>query len=91
MASRAGVVGWAAGVLSTVLVALAFGALFCLWLLDGLEAQARLMGSSFEPYGLGAGNCRMVARFCEEQHVQGLIPRPLAPDSVFAEFRALAG
>ena len=61
------------------------------WLLDDLEAQARLMGPSFEPYGLSAENCRMVARFCEEQHAQGLIPRPLDPDSVFAEYRALAG
>jgi 4,5-dihydroxyphthalate decarboxylase len=61
------------------------------WLLDDLETQARLMGPSFEPYGLGEENRRMVARFCEEQHAQGLIPRPLDPDSVFAEFRALAG
>jgi hypothetical protein len=33
----------------------------------------------------------MVARFCEEQHAQGLISRPLDLDSVFAEFEALAG
>ena len=59
--------------------------------LEDLEAQARLMGPRFEPYGLGAGNRRMVARFCEEQHAQGLIPRPLDPESVFAEFEALAG
>jgi len=31
MASRAGVIGWAAGVISTVLGALAFGAVLCLW------------------------------------------------------------
>ena len=31
MASRAGVIGWAAGVLSAVLGALAFGAVLCLW------------------------------------------------------------
>jgi hypothetical protein len=31
MASRAGAVGWAAGVLSAVLGALAFGAVLCLW------------------------------------------------------------
>ena len=49
------------------------------------------MGPGFEPYGLGEENRRMVARFCEEQHAQGLIPRPLDPDSVFAEFRALGG
>ena len=61
------------------------------WLLDDLEAQARLMGPSFEPYGLGPENRRMVARFCEEQHAQGLIPRPLDPAAVFGEFEALAG
>ena len=61
------------------------------WLLDDLEAQARLMGPGFEPYGLGAENRRMVARFCEEQHAQGLIPRPIDPAAVFAEFEALAG
>jgi 4,5-dihydroxyphthalate decarboxylase len=61
------------------------------WLLDDLEAQARLMGPDFEANGLGPENRRMIARFCEEQHAQGLIPRPLDPDSVFAEFRTLAG
>ena len=61
------------------------------WLLDDLEAQARLMGPGFEPYGLGAENRQMIARFCEEQHAQGLIPGPLDPAAVFAEFEALAG
>ena len=61
------------------------------WLLEDLEAQARVMGPGFEPYGLGPENRRMVARFCEEQHAQGLIPRPLDPAAVFAEFEALAG
>lgn len=61
------------------------------WLLDDLEAQARLMGPAFEPYGLGAENRRMVDRFCEEQQVQGLIPRPLDPVAVFADFEALTG
>ena len=61
------------------------------WLLEDLEGQLRLMGPRFEPYGLGAENRHMVARFCGEQHAQGLIPRPVDPDSVFAEFEALAG
>ncbi|MGH7357553.1 MAG: hypothetical protein ACREJR_01935 [Candidatus Rokuibacteriota bacterium] len=62
------------------------------WLLEDLEAQARVMGPEFEPYGLGsADNRRMVARFCEEQHVQGLIPRPIDPATVFGEFETLAG
>ena len=82
---------WYAGAVG-LLVALhlaAFGLL--IWFEADLEAQARLMGPSFEPNGLGEENRRMIARFCEEQHAQGLIPRPLDPDSVFAEFRALAG
>ena len=49
------------------------------------------MGPRFEPYGLGAENRRMIARFCEEQHAQGLIPRPLDPEAVFGVFEALAG
>jgi 4,5-dihydroxyphthalate decarboxylase len=60
------------------------------WLLDDLETQARLMGPGFEPYGLGAENRRMIARFCAEQHAQGLIPSPFDPAAVFAEFEALA-
>ena len=59
------------------------------WLLDDLEAQARLMGRDFDPNGLGSENRRMIARFCEEQHAQGLISQPLDPDSVFAEFQSL--
>jgi hypothetical protein len=54
-----------------------------------LEAQARLMGPRFEPYGLGAENRQMIARFCEEQHAQGLIPRPIDAAAVFGEFAAL--
>jgi 4,5-dihydroxyphthalate decarboxylase len=61
------------------------------WLLEDLEAQARLMGPRYQPYGLGPENRRMVARFCEEQHAQGLTARPLDPDAVFGEFEALAG
>ena len=61
------------------------------WLLADLEAQARLMGPRYEPNGLGPENRCMIARFCEEQQAQGLIARPIDPDSVFAEFQALAG
>ena len=62
------------------------------WLLDDLEAQARVMGPAFEPYGLRSPeNRHMVARFCEEQHAQRLIPRPIDPAAVFGEFEALAG
>jgi 4,5-dihydroxyphthalate decarboxylase len=62
------------------------------WLLEDLEAQARLMGPDFQPYGLRSPeNRQMVARFCEEQHAQGLIPRPLDPEAVFGEFEAVTG
>ena len=62
------------------------------WLLEDLEAQARVMGPEFEPYGLRSpDNRRMVARFCEEQHTQGLIPGPIDPAAVFGEFETLAG
>jgi 4,5-dihydroxyphthalate decarboxylase len=62
------------------------------WLLADLEAQRALMGPDFAPYGLGSDENRaMVARFCEEQHAQGLVARPVDPAEVFAEFERLAG
>ncbi len=62
------------------------------WLLADLEAQARLMGPEPAGYGLGAPENRaMIARFCAEQHAQGLIARPIDPAAVFADFEALAG
>ncbi len=47
------------------------------WLLDDLEAQARLMGPGFDR--LGEDNRRMIARFCEEQHRAGIDPAPARP------------
>jgi 4,5-dihydroxyphthalate decarboxylase len=62
------------------------------WLLADLEVQRRLMGPGFAPDGLRSDeNRRMVARFCEEQHAQGLIARPVDPAAAFAEFERLAG
>ncbi|HZS33091.1 MAG TPA: ABC transporter substrate-binding protein [Methylomirabilota bacterium] len=62
------------------------------WLLADLEAQARLMGPEAAGYGVRSPENRaMVARFCTEQHAQGLIARPLDPAAVFADFEALAG
>jgi 4,5-dihydroxyphthalate decarboxylase len=60
------------------------------WLLADLEAQAALMGAGFKPYGYRE-NRAMVAAFCEEQYAQGLIPEPLAPDAVFADFERWRG
>ncbi len=60
------------------------------WLLADLEEEAELLGPDFQPYGARA-NRAMIAAFCEEQWVQGLVPRRLDPDEVFAEFERLAG
>lgn len=53
------------------------------WLLDELETQARLFGDDWMPYGAGA-NAAMVAAFCEELHEQGIAPRPIKAEEVFA-------
>jgi len=60
------------------------------WLLAELEEEAELLGRDFEPYGV-RGNRAMIAAFCEEQSVQGLVPRRLDPDEVFADFERLTG
>jgi 4,5-dihydroxyphthalate decarboxylase len=58
------------------------------WLLADLEEQAALFGRGFQPYGYRE-NRAMVAAFCEEQSAQGLIPAPIDPDQVFADFERL--
>jgi 4,5-dihydroxyphthalate decarboxylase len=58
------------------------------WLLADLEEQAEVLGRDFRPYGYRE-NQRMVAAFCEEQRAQGLIPAPIDPDAVFADFERL--
>jgi 4,5-dihydroxyphthalate decarboxylase len=59
------------------------------WLLADLEEQAALMGAGFAPDGYRE-NRAMVAAFCEEQYAQRLIPKPLSPDALFADFERLA-
>ncbi|MGH7267877.1 MAG: hypothetical protein ACREMB_23925 [Candidatus Rokuibacteriota bacterium] len=46
------------------------------------------MGAGFRPHGYRE-NREMVAAFCAEQLAQGLIPAPLDPDALFADFLAL--
>lgn len=58
------------------------------WILADLEDRRALMGPDFEPYGYRE-NQAMVAAFCEEQFVQGLIGAPLKPDLLFEEFENL--
>ena len=60
------------------------------WLLADLEEEAALLGPGYRPYGVAA-NRAMIAAFCQEQWVQGLVPRRLDPDEVFGEFETLAG
>lgn len=58
------------------------------WLLADLEAQQEIFGAGCPPYGLGA-NRPMVDAFCAEQSAQSLIPKPLDPAEVFADFERL--
>jgi 4,5-dihydroxyphthalate decarboxylase len=58
------------------------------WLLADLEESRELLGPGFAPYGYRE-NRKMVAAFCAEQHLQGLVAEPLDPDRVFADFEAL--
>jgi 4,5-dihydroxyphthalate decarboxylase len=58
------------------------------WLLADLEEQAALFGRGYQPYGYRE-NRSMVAAFCQEQWAQGLVPAPVDPDLVFADFERL--
>ena len=60
------------------------------WLLADLEEETQLLGPDYRPYGV-APNRAMIAAFCDEQWVQGLVPRRLDPTEVFADFERLAG
>ncbi|HKX19985.1 MAG TPA: hypothetical protein VJT33_18430 [bacterium] len=60
------------------------------WVLADLEEQRALMGPDYRPYGYRE-NRAMVAAFCEEQFAQKLIPEPLDPDALFADFGSLPG
>ncbi|MFD0534885.1 hypothetical protein ACFQY7_15175 [Actinomadura luteofluorescens] len=52
------------------------------WLLDELEAQARIFGPDWMPYGAEA-NAAMTAAFCAELHEQGIAPRPIKAEELF--------
>jgi 4,5-dihydroxyphthalate decarboxylase len=53
------------------------------WLPAHLEDARREMGEDFWPYGLAA-NAGVLATFLRYSHEQGLSPRRLAPDELFA-------
>lgn len=58
------------------------------WLLAELEEERALLGPGFRPYGFRE-DYAMVARFCAEQHAQGLVAAPIDPEAVFADFEQL--
>jgi 4,5-dihydroxyphthalate decarboxylase len=59
------------------------------WVLMELEETAALLGEDWQPYGIEP-NRAMLATFCEEQLAQGLVSRPLDPDTAFADYQAIA-
>ncbi|MDQ7909911.1 hypothetical protein RB614_35980 [Phytohabitans sp. ZYX-F-186] len=59
------------------------------WLLDDLEASRAQMGAEWGANGIDA-NAAMVAAFCQESYAQGLIPEPVEPDALFAEYAEAA-
>lgn len=58
------------------------------WLLTDLEQLDNALDYEWDAYGT-TPNRAMVETFVEESHLQGLIPEPLDPARVFAEFDAL--
>jgi 4,5-dihydroxyphthalate decarboxylase len=58
------------------------------WVLMELEETALLLGEDWQPYGVEP-NRKMLATFCEEQLVQGLVTQPLDPDAAFADYESV--
>jgi 4,5-dihydroxyphthalate decarboxylase len=59
------------------------------WLLADIEDATALIGEDWWPYGIEA-NRHVIRALCEEELAQGLVERPIDPDSVFAEFAEVA-
>lgn len=53
------------------------------WLLADLSRTQQVFGDDWMPYGTAA-NAAMTAAFCEELHAQGIAPRAIDPEEVFA-------
>jgi 4,5-dihydroxyphthalate decarboxylase len=60
------------------------------WILADLEEQDALMGPEYRADGVHA-NRAMIAAFCEEQFAQRLIEKPIAPQTLFADFERVGG
>jgi 4,5-dihydroxyphthalate decarboxylase len=56
------------------------------WLLAEIEKATALIGEDWSPNGVEA-NWTAIKTLCEEEYAQGLIPQPLDPTTVFAEFQ----
>ena len=59
------------------------------WLLPEIEEATELFGEDWLPYGVEPKR-EEIAMLCEEEVAQGLIDRPVDPETVFAEFAELA-
>ncbi len=55
------------------------------WLLAEIEETTALMGEDWFPYGVQP-NRKVVEALCQEQFAQKLVPQPVDPATVFAEF-----
>jgi 4,5-dihydroxyphthalate decarboxylase len=53
------------------------------WLYDEVERTRRLLGADFWPYGLDRNRTTLEV-FLRYAHEQGLTPRRLSPDELFA-------
>ena len=58
------------------------------WTQAEIEETMELMGENWRPNGVPS-NGRMITALCEEEYAQGLVPRPIDPTTVFAEFEAV--
>jgi 4,5-dihydroxyphthalate decarboxylase len=58
------------------------------WTLSEVEDTMALMGPDWQPSGVTA-NRGVIAALCEEEYAQGLVGRPIDPETVFAEFDAV--
>lgn len=55
------------------------------WLLADLDRTMEILGPDWQASGV-MPNQPMIADFCSEIYAQGIIPQPVEPDQVFAEF-----
>lgn len=60
------------------------------WAMDEIETMIREFPQDTPPFGTGQeAHKRMLATICNEQFVQGLIPRAAQPEDLFADFERI--